>query len=65
MKPVKNLGEAVTPMYLGSIAIRIAITGSPIKRLMFLGFGFDRALARHLPLGNPSHYLWRTEVHRV
>lgn len=66
MKPVKNLGDAVVTMYMASIAIRIELTGSPIKRTMLLGFGFDRVLARHMPLGNPRYlHLQRTGVHRV
>lgn len=66
MRPVKNLDDAVFPMYMASIAIRIELTGNPLKRPLLKGFGFDRVLARFLPLGNPSYLqLQRTEVHRV
>ena len=68
MRPVKDLDlcEAVAPLYLASIAIRIEVTGSPLKRPLFSGFGLDSILSRHLPTGNPSYLLlWRTDVHRV
>ena len=66
MKPVKNLNDAVLPMYLASVAIRIELTGSPLKRPVLLGLGFDLVLAKHMPLGNPRYlHLQRTGVHRV